>query len=604
MEHRMAGLSNHEPLPYMTFLPENVNDSSTLPDPSQSPFTAQESILSPLFPSSLGTTLDQAYVHEPINGVATTSYIHTDLPSDVRQSLLDTFFEYCHDQPYSYFDESSFRRRFSNGLLPEHLVLAVHVSALRFSNHEYFGGSVRETARLYAQEAARLVMHSSMQTDTPPSVHEVQTLGMLAIIDFTAGSTSQGWLKIGLATRICQDLHLTKEPDRFNHASVDDEQRRTFWSIYLLDKLVSCGKDRRPVILDEDCHVSLEMKSSSAPSSSESMPSTLRGYLRSDAIQKPGSLSEFSLTILAASVLCKCARTMLHDLDVERCLPWEFTSEFNAANSLLLLIESRLFDEEQTTHIDSVAHQDGASGEKPSEHVVFARCMFHLCYCLLNHPFLLRMRLKRPPVSKPPANFIATAFRRGLDHACQLVDILLKACAAGAHVSTSFYAYCACLAGSIIILHLEAESPNNGRDLDAACEQCFWFLNYLEPRWDHATKIRRRLQHLKDHSYTLDALLVVEQTPNLDPVWEDSLWVLVDYDLMCQDSAFDTLHSSMVDSISPASQECFEEPSAMAVSAYDSTVEGEYLDDLSHEFLSSSGNSAMAFLLTAAFSGG
>lgn len=203
------------------------------------------------------------------------------------------------------------------------------------------------------------------------------------------------------------------------------------------------------------------------------------------------NLSDFFLTILAASVLSKCSRTALYDRDVDQRLPWESTSDFAAANSLLPLLEFRLFGKGQAA---DGANDQETEPERPqlSEHFIFAQTLFHLCHCLLNHPFLLRMRLKKLGLNAPPRTFLTRAFRNGLNNACRLIDTIQNAREARIRVNTSFYGYCASLAGSIIILHLDVRTGVNldrDFDLNYACEQSFGFLQHLEPRWDHAYSI-------------------------------------------------------------------------------------------------------------------
>lgn len=59
-------------------------------------------------------------------------------------------------------------------------------------------------------------------------------------------------MKIGLAVRIAQDLRLMYEPDASSNMNdvEREEHRRVFWSVYLLDKLVSCGRARPPAVLN------------------------------------------------------------------------------------------------------------------------------------------------------------------------------------------------------------------------------------------------------------------------------------------------------------------------------------------------------------------
>lgn len=100
-------------------------------------------------------------------------------------SLFNTYFEHCHNQPYSYFDEASFRQKLSHNLIPEYLIFAIYVTALRFFNHHCFEESARETSQLYARRAWQMVTEISMERDASPVIHQVQTLGKLAVHDFT-----------------------------------------------------------------------------------------------------------------------------------------------------------------------------------------------------------------------------------------------------------------------------------------------------------------------------------------------------------------------------------------------------------------------------------
>lgn len=71
------------------------------------------------------------------------------------------------------------------------------------------------------------------------------------------GQHRLGWVKIGLAVRFAQGLRLNVEPDPNIPVWEQEEQRRVFWSAYIMDKFVSCCRGRAPSILDVDCTVTL-----------------------------------------------------------------------------------------------------------------------------------------------------------------------------------------------------------------------------------------------------------------------------------------------------------------------------------------------------------
>jgi hypothetical protein len=111
-------------------------------------------------------------------------------PTPVLQSVVDTFFEHVHNQPYSYFEETSFRQKLQNSALPRCLVLAVLSSAVRFSKNDHFRGKTNEASEKYARESWLAVLTEHLTAEDKLNVHVVQTVNMLAIVDYTGESYS------------------------------------------------------------------------------------------------------------------------------------------------------------------------------------------------------------------------------------------------------------------------------------------------------------------------------------------------------------------------------------------------------------------------------
>lgn len=272
-----------------------------------------------------------------------------------------------------------------------------------------------------------------------------------------------------------------------------EERRRVFWSVYLLDKLVSCGKARPPAVADEDCHVLLPCDENDLRAGRQSEnTSTLGQILRwnSDNKNTPGS---FALVILATSVLGRCARYMLHDRSTDPILPWDVASEFWSLTSSLLLVESYLqvgikpVGEILQGHLTA----DGMIDSHISVHVVFSHTIFHLSHCLLSHPFLLRQYLQRLDARAPSA-FLHRAFRTSCEHAKHLSALLETATLANCRVESSFYSYAATIAAGILTLNSHFEQARGGPQVSELCEhtrKCLQILEGLSQFWDHAAKM-------------------------------------------------------------------------------------------------------------------
>lgn len=378
------------------------------------------------------------------------------------------------------------------------------------------------------------------------------------VCDILAGRVSSGWLKIGLAARISQDLHLMTEPDKWLSYAEQEEQRRAFWSAYLVDKLISCGRSRPLVIMDEDCTVQLPCDEQTFSRGEWKKTNTLDQLLnwKTELIESP---SGFALVILMASIFGRCTRYVHQNQKSDEIPPWDTKSEFAAINSSLLLLES--YSKIGTQPISETIQQAGQSytnvdGQQIG-HSIFAHTLFHLCHCLLNHPFLVRLRLK-PFGSKAPPSFPARALQVGCDHAKQLMDLLLDATESGYRIESSFYAYCIAVAGGIHSLasHFEHQSTARrqsdilhyfSRSLDA--------LERLANFWVHAANmvgnsnqltfhvllthlqsqaVRLREFHGISHRFAslLDPMCL---TDNLDPACEQICWSMIDYAILGAD---------------------------------------------------------------------
>lgn len=101
------------------------------------------------------------------------------------QSLIDTYFTHCNNQPYGYFHEETFRQKLAENALPKCVVLAVLASSMRFSDHEYYAGARAKATEAYAREAWLSVLTDHMTAEDSPDLHVAQATNILAIIDFT-----------------------------------------------------------------------------------------------------------------------------------------------------------------------------------------------------------------------------------------------------------------------------------------------------------------------------------------------------------------------------------------------------------------------------------
>lgn len=101
--------------------------------------------------------------------------------------LIDSYFRFFHNQPYSFFDEQHFRQQFGAGKLPPALQYAVYAIAYRFVHNSVIDRNPAQ-GQSYADMGWAAAMTECFNSEKGPDLVGVQALTLLAIFDFTGNS--------------------------------------------------------------------------------------------------------------------------------------------------------------------------------------------------------------------------------------------------------------------------------------------------------------------------------------------------------------------------------------------------------------------------------
>ncbi|KAL5317010.1 hypothetical protein ACEPPN_016063 [Leptodophora sp. 'Broadleaf-Isolate-01'] len=525
------------------YLPALLNQSQSMAGGATQP-------LSP--PHTRNETFDHGNMTAAAAGPPIESIPFKTLPPhEVMTDLIDLYFARAHNQPYSFFHEGSFRRELELNSLPDFLLFAVLASAIRFSSHPYFGESKSEAVRSYASESWKLIVAVWFGPESDPNIYICQAVTMLSIIDFTAGRRHPGWLKIGLSIRIAQDLQLMMEPSQDLGYAEQEERRRVFWSIYVLDKLCSCGRARPVALADAHCFLQLPCDEATFRKGEWKKTPTLE---QAFSTTEPASedLSNFSLVVLTASVLGRCAQHSIHQnlRGESRLPPWDSKSLFATINSVLLQLEMRFeLGSSLAECISRMCNEDDSVDMQVAGPVIFARALFRTCQCLLHHPLLLHQQ-SRVFGTKPPLSFWNRAIQTCRENASSLSELLRDVQAAGYVTTYSFMGYCATVAASIHTMYFHDNDPTIRQKASQFYQTDIVFLKTLSQTWKNAEWMLLGLDNLAAQS-ALSATLL-----GPDPDWEafdsDQMEILratLDYNTMSQPPKDSTIpHKSIVPS--------------------------------------------------------
>jgi hypothetical protein len=304
------------------------------------------------------------------------------------------------------------------------------------------------------------------------------------------GRETLAWVKFGLAIRFAQTLELGKEPAFPLSPHEAEERLQTFWSVYILDKLGSCGRNRPPALLDSDCTSRLPLNEYTLRDDPSMAAPTLEAVRDIPDEMLLNSSDHFALTIFMISVFGDVVKWAFRHGTVETRLPWDARSKFAHIQGLLNSFES--YSDACDGNFAQILERDfvfqGKLDERAASHFSCAHVQYHINQCLLHHPFLLRQHLKSSKV-KTPVNFLQSALARCQEHANHLTSILQTLQQHGCQSYPSFYGYAAGLAGAINRLHSRNPIGPEQWIAEANWRSCVQFLEQEPMRWESYRRI-------------------------------------------------------------------------------------------------------------------
>lgn len=245
------------------------------------------------------------------------------------------------------------------------------------------------------------------------------------------------------------------EPDSALSFADQEERRRVFWSIYILDKLCSCCRARPSTIGDAHCLVQLPCDEATFRNGTwKRMPILDQLLASQDSVtDHPGNMT---LLVLTVSILGRCTEQCIHERNIRtRLPPWDPESDFSTICAALLQLETQYgVGRDISKSLKESNTQNGAIDMQVAGQLVFYNAIFHTCQCILYHPFLLYQQIQRSGLRAPPV-FLNRALQTSREHACANSQLLREAKAANCDIFYSFLGYCATVSGSIHALFLQ-----------------------------------------------------------------------------------------------------------------------------------------------------
>ncbi|KAF9945377.1 hypothetical protein BGZ70_003862, partial [Mortierella alpina] len=195
----------------------------------------------------------------PQERVRQDPYLH--FPSTpVMEHLLDVHFQFVHPVLPMLHSKSMRDQILRREYPPSHLFFAILGLASRFSSNPVFRepqpGAERPPCCVFYDRAKQLIKdeYDDSQLAT------VQALLLMAIQQMGFCESQRAWLCVGMAIRMAQDLGLNKEPTNQEQPKdhlYSELRKRTWWSCYVVERLVCGGLGRPLTITQLECETGL-----------------------------------------------------------------------------------------------------------------------------------------------------------------------------------------------------------------------------------------------------------------------------------------------------------------------------------------------------------
>ena len=179
---------------------------------------------------------------------------------------------------------------------------------------------------------ARQILQSDLET---PSISRVQALLMLTGHDWGAGNGRRAWIYLGMAIRLIEVMDITQEPKTPRNRKPTREEfietevrRRTAWTCFLMDSLLSGGRGRKRSLAAIDMEIQLPCEREDFVFGEPVCTQRLDGSIHMPPLSLAvGELGIIAYSLRAANIWGKVARWACSE-ELKTQLPWADFSQF------------------------------------------------------------------------------------------------------------------------------------------------------------------------------------------------------------------------------------------------------------------------------------
>ncbi|RAL05737.1 transcription factor domain-containing protein [Aspergillus ibericus CBS 121593] len=340
-------------------------------------------------------------------------------------SMLDTYFARLHAKPYWILDETATRQRHQHGQLPAHLSMAIYAFTLRYTTPNPPQGSLE-----YARQARRLVDIDN------PSIEGTQSLLLLCHTFFAYGCGKTAYMVLANAVSMTLALDLYREAPAALPVAEREMRRRLFWTVYVMDRFLTCGSKRPCLIADHSIVLRLPGAGSEAGECFNPVGPNI--HYSPDRRKGPGGSA---LLVDITRILGVTHRYLAAGgVKGDSHFPWHALSNLSKIRQELDLWAAGTQD--------LFASIETLFGHPESTLLLLSKLIYHLVHCLLYRPFL-PIDLVELRGTGQHQSWQIEATTLCFSHANAIAELVELARHAPRIEWPALVAYCVCTAGTV-----------------------------------------------------------------------------------------------------------------------------------------------------------
>jgi Fungal specific transcription factor domain len=269
----------------------------------------------------------------------------------------------------------------------------------------------------------------------------LQAIVLCTFVDIHQGRPHRAFVTLGIGIRLSEAVGLLAEPSNQLSPIEQEEHRRVFWAMYMLDRIAGTGVSLVQSIRDEDVEVQLPMDEESF---AKGLVKTTAGLIPVDDDEggEPDDLGIVAYLVRILSIWGRVVKYVIQGKTGQRSTqPWHPGSDFAAIEAALLQFESNFPQKHRYTPETLRQRVIGDQAQYYAAPWLIMQFIYHTAFCLLHHPVFPTLRLQHI-WKKIPGAFLQRSSDMRLVHSRWIVRFIKDAEACGYELMTPFIAYC------------------------------------------------------------------------------------------------------------------------------------------------------------------